>query len=91
VYTKAVEFDWDDANIEHIAEHNLEPQEVEEAFYHRNIPAPAYNVPSEKRLGLIGATDAGRIHYVVYTKRAGKIRVVTARDAKASEKRRYRK
>jgi uncharacterized DUF497 family protein len=84
-------FDWDEHNIEHIAEHKLDPDSVEDAFYNRNVPAPAYNTPAEKRRTLIGTTDAGRVIYVVYTRRSSKIRVVTARDATVSEKRRYRR
>ncbi len=91
VYTPAVMFDWDEHNIEHVAEHDFDPDSVEDAFYNRNVPAPAYNVPGEKRYALIGATDAGRIVYVVYVRRKDKIRVVTARDATLSEKRRYRR
>jgi uncharacterized DUF497 family protein len=84
-------FDWDEHNFEHIAEHDLDPDNVEDAFYNRNVPAPAYNIRGEGRHALIGTTDAGRIIYVIYTRRNGKIRVVTARDAKVSEKRRYRR
>lgn len=84
-------FDWDDANIEHIAEHGLEPEDVEEVFLNPTLPAAAYNVPGEKRFALLGTTDAGRILYVVYTKRSGQVRIATARDANKSEKRRYRR
>lgn len=84
-------FDWDNANIEHIAEHGLEAEDVEEAFTNRTLPAAAYNVPGEKRFALLGETDAGRILYVVYTKRAPYLRVATARDATRSEKRRYKR
>ncbi len=45
----------------------------------------------ERRSGFIGATEAGRILYVAYTKRGGVIRVVTARDANSREKRSYRR
>ena len=55
------------------------------------MPAPAYNRLGERRYGLIGATDEGRILTVIYTHRAGRIRVVTARDATHSEKRRYQR
>jgi uncharacterized DUF497 family protein len=52
---------------------------------------PAYNVGRERRWALLGATEEGRRLYVVYTRRRGRIRVVSARDATPREKRRYRK
>lgn len=55
------------------------------------LGAPAYDVGREKRWGLLGATESGRILFVVYTTRQGRIRVVTARDATDREKRPYRK
>jgi hypothetical protein len=39
-------FDWDDANIRHIAAHGVEPEEAEEALTDpRRVPGTAYNVP----------------------------------------------
>lgn len=85
-------FRWDSANIDHIARHNLEPEDVEEALLDPNgINAAAYNTGSERRYGFIGATETGRILYVLYTERGGELRVVTARDTDASQKRRYRR
>lgn len=51
----------------------------------------AYNVSGELREGLIGATEAGRILFVVYTMRREQVRTVTARDADGVQKRRYRR
>jgi uncharacterized protein len=91
VYTRAVEFDWDDANIDHIAKHGLIPEEAEEALLDpKGVNIGAYNTPTEKRNSVLGATEGGRILRVVYTKRYGNIRVVTARDANKTEKRIYR-
>lgn len=84
-------FEWDDENESHIQRHDLYPDEVEAAFYNDPMPTPAYNRLDERRYGLIGATDEGRILTVIYTHRAGRIRVVTARDASDIEKRRYRR
>ena len=83
-------FIWDDANLEHIARHGVDDLEAEEALRDpRGVPAPAYN-RDERRLAFIGATSAGRRLYTVYTKRGGDIRVITAYDADAKQKRRYR-
>jgi uncharacterized DUF497 family protein len=50
-------FDWDEANIDHIADHDVAPFEVEEAFTDPDrIAAEAYNTPTERRRALTGAT-----------------------------------
>jgi uncharacterized DUF497 family protein len=86
------EFDWDDDNIEHISRHGVDPWEAEEALLDPGrIGTPAHNVGGETRRAALGATEAGRILFVVYTRRRGKVRVVTARDAENREKRRYRR
>ncbi|MGH3086677.1 MAG: BrnT family toxin [Rubrobacteraceae bacterium] len=72
-------FDWDEGNEEHIARHGIEPYEAEEALL------------DPKRVGTIGATAAGRILAVVFTRREGKTRPIMARNATDKEKRRYRR
>ena len=86
------EFEWDEANEEHIARHGFTPREAEEALTdpHR-IGAPAYNTASEQRRAFLGATGAGRVLYVVYTRRRGKLRVVAAREATDVQRKRYRR
>ncbi len=86
------EFDWDDGNIEHIARHGVEPWEAEESLLDPNrIGTPVYSVGRETRRAVLGATEAGRVLFLVFTRRSGRVRVVTARDAEIREKRRYRK
>lgn len=85
-------FEWDDANVEHIARHGIEPEEVEGAMTDpKRLPAGAYNTPAERRWSIIGATEDGRILCVIYTTRGKRFRVVTARDASLGEKRRYKR
>jgi uncharacterized DUF497 family protein len=84
-----VEFDWDDDNEEHIARHGVEPDEV--FFDPRRVRASAYIAENERRRAVIGATDRGRLLYVVFTVRGGRIRVVSARDPSEREARRYRR
>jgi uncharacterized protein len=85
-------FDWDNANIDHITQHNVVPSEVEDALIDpRRVGASPKKVSEEKRWAVLGNTSEGRILFVVFTRRAGMIRVVTARDATEQEKRRYRK
>lgn len=84
-------FDWDAANIGYIARHGVTPREAEEAMRDfRRLRAPAYDFEGEVRAGILGMTDGGRILVVVFTRRRGAIRVVTARPAGRREQRRYR-
>ena len=49
IYSAAVEFEWDEANEEHIARHGVTPEEAEEALTDpRRIGAPAYNTESKQ-------------------------------------------
>jgi uncharacterized DUF497 family protein len=85
-------FEWDEANVEHIARHGVVPDEVEEVFSdHRRIAVPARDQGGEPRFALVGGTEDGRVLFVVYTIRRDVIRVVTARDAAPATRRRYRR
>jgi uncharacterized protein len=87
-----VEFEWDDANEEHVAGHEVEPEEAEEALRDSlRTGAPSYSVPAEQRRAFLGRTEDGRLLYVVTTRRRGAVRVVTARDATPDEYRLYRR
>jgi uncharacterized DUF497 family protein len=87
-----VGFAWDEANVEHIARHGVEPAEAEEAFADpRRTNADAYSTPQERRGTILGRTVDGRLLFVVFTRRGRAVRVVTARDARPSERRRYRR
>lgn len=82
-------FIWDDHNIDHIARHNVFPDEAEEAFWDEDrVPFYAHS----GHRGIIGATDEGRRLVVIFVKKEGnRVRVITARDAEADEKRIYNK
>ena len=70
----------------------MEPAEAAQALSDPDrIGVSAYNVKGERRWASLGATEAGRILFVVYTHRRRRIRIVTARDATDRNKRRYRK
>lgn len=50
-----------------------------------------HRIARERRWAYLGATEPGRVLFVVYTHRGRHVRVVTAREATDREKRRYRK
>ncbi len=70
-------FDWDDANILHLAEHDVMPEEVEELILGEAIDAGFEVVDGEDRWAYIGETSSGRILRVVITLRGGRMRAVT--------------
>lgn len=86
------EFQWDEANINHIGQHGVSPDEAEQAYVdEQRRGMQAYPHPSEARWALLGRTDAGRYLFLVYTKRVGDVRIISARDATTTEKRQCRK
>jgi len=71
-------FDWDDANILHLAEHDVAPEEVEEIILGDPLDIGLEVVDGEERSSHIGETNEGRILRVVITFRGERMRVVTA-------------
>ena len=79
-------FEWDEANISHVAEHNVTPEEVEEACFIN----PLVLKGRKKRYYVLGTTDGGRyLTVILQYKFRGVIRVITARDMDSAERRRY--
>jgi uncharacterized DUF497 family protein len=83
-------FDWNDANRNHIARHNVLPEEVEQLFRNRPLFLSSYNRNGEERLNLVGETDQRRVLLVVVTWRNDAFRVVTVWDANQSSRNDYR-
>lgn len=80
-------FWWDEVNIEHIADHGVEPYEAEEAIDNRPFIVRA----GEGKHIAYGQTDAGRYLVVVFAlKSEQRVRVVTARDMTQAEKSKLR-
>ncbi len=80
---RAARFDWDAANVGHIARHGVTPAEVEQAFANDPLVVLASQKrQGEKRVLCAGLTDLGRPLQFVYTTRRGRIRVITAHTAK---------
>jgi uncharacterized DUF497 family protein len=71
-------FDWDDANIGHIAEHDVTPEEAEETILGNPLDIGIEVVDGEERSYHVGETNDGRILWIVITFRGERMRVVTA-------------
>lgn len=76
-----MEFNWDEENIAHIARHNVKPEEAEEVFYNNPFEAGTQFRNGEEREIIIGPTFSGRMLFLSWTDRHGRIRVVTAYKA----------
>jgi len=72
-------FDWDEANILHLAEHDVAPEEAEEVLLGDPVEM-GYDKSDlgEDRWSYLGETLQGRILQVVITPRGERSRVVTA-------------
>lgn len=85
---KRARFEWDEQNLEHIARHGVDPDEVEAVL--DNDPLILRTV--DNKYLAYGQTDEGRYLLVVFIRKPGPlIRVITARDLKDGEKQRYRR
>jgi len=71
-------FEWDEANIGHIAKHDVLPSEAEEVIDNDPLDLEVQLVEDEERILQIGSTRAGRVLMVATTWRADALRVVTA-------------
>ena len=73
--------DWDDANIGHIAKHDVMPEEVEEVVLGDPVNAGFEVVDGEDRWTYVGETALARILRIVVTVRGERIRAKTAYEA----------
>lgn len=80
-------FEWDKANITHIARHNVVPEEAEEVFFDPEnvLDEDVKHSRAEQRFLIIGKTNEGRLLYQIFTKRGRKIRVISSRDINKKE------
>jgi len=84
-------FDWNEANISHVARHKVTSEEAEDIFFDKNnvIDEDVAHSLSEKRFIIIGKTQTGRLLYQVFTKRKNKIRIISSRDINKKEVKLY--
>ena len=80
-------FWWDEQNIEHIAEHGVDPHEAEIVIR----DALRIRKSTQGKYIAYGQTEAGRYLLVVFvSKDKSRLRVVTARDLTSNEKHQLR-
>jgi uncharacterized DUF497 family protein len=76
-----IEFDWDRANIQHIAKHDITVEEAEFVLNGVTLDVDFQDWFDEERFAEVGVTAQGRYLLVVTTWRGPRLRVVTAYDA----------
>ncbi len=84
-----VQFEWDAANLSHIAEHGVTPEEAEQVIENDPVDLDYQVIESEERWVTVGVTIRGRFLLAVWTIRGSAIRVVTAFDADQRHQRVY--
>ena len=84
---REVRFEWDEWNINHIAQHDVDTYEVEEVFEHFHI----IRKTRQGRRIAYGQTLDGRYLFVVFVYQDSRIYPITARDMSIQEKRFYRR
>jgi len=82
-------FEWDRNNLRKIRAHQIKREEVEQALLNDPIPIYDQDVEGEVRSVYYGETNAGRLLAVIVTERGNSLRVVTAYDLDAGERRHY--
>jgi uncharacterized protein len=74
-------FDWDEANIRHIALHDVTPEEAEQVVANNPVEVLEQIVAHERRYLQVGVTNEFRYLALVTTWRGDRLRVVTAYSA----------
>ena len=64
-------FNWDAANINHIAEHEVPTDEAEQVMDNDPLDMEEQFRNGEQRFAHLGETFAGRVLFVVVTRRGG--------------------
>jgi len=82
-------FQWDRGNLGKIKAHKIEQEDAEQALLNSPILVYSQEVESEPRFVYYGETNTGRLLAVIITERGDNIRVVTAYDLDAGQRRDY--
>lgn len=89
-----IEFLWDKGNQDkNWIKHSVTNQEAEELFFdtQKIMFRDVLHSANEERFILLGKTKAGRLLFIVFTKRRHKIRIISARDVNKKEVNLYEK
>ncbi len=80
---------WDQETVDHISNHLVSPEEVEEALFN-DSDTPVLMRGREGKYLAYGKTHGGRFLFIVWASKYKKTKIITARDMTEKEKRFYR-
>jgi len=87
---KIEKMSWDQETIDHIANHRVLPEEVEQLLFYDENP-PIIMRGKDGRFLAYGETEGGRLLFVVWVFKNRKTKIITARDISKKEKRFYQR
>jgi uncharacterized DUF497 family protein len=82
-------FNWDQANVAHIARHRVTREEVEQVFANDPMDLSTDVADSEERYASVGRTNQLRVLVVAWSMRGDAVRPITAFKAPAKLAKRY--
>ncbi len=87
---KIEKISWDQETVDHICNHSVSPEEVEEVLFN-DVDLPLIMRGKEGKYLAYGRTHGGRLLFIVWASRYRKTRIITARDMTPKEKQFYRR
>jgi len=87
---KIEKISWDQETVDHICNHSVSPEEVEEVLFN-DMDLPIIMRGKEGRYLSYGKTNGGRFLFVVWAFKNRKTKIITARNMTKKEKQFYRR
>ena len=81
---------WDQETVDHISNHSVSPEEVEEVLFN-DVDSPLIMRGKEGKYLAYEKTNAGRLLLVVWAAKYRKTKIITARDMSKKEKQFYKR
>ena len=81
---------WDQETVDHISNHSVSPEEVEEVLFN-DVDPPFIMQGKEGKYLAYGRTHGGRQLFIAWASRYKKTKIITARDMTQKERRFYRR
>jgi len=92
VFKTCTGFEWDEGNaLKNWKKHQVSQGECEQVFFNEPlvVSPDVKHSDKEKRWFILGATDAKRLLFVVFTIRNHMVRIISARDMNNKERKIY--
>ncbi|MBM4350207.1 MAG: BrnT family toxin [Deltaproteobacteria bacterium] len=87
---KIEKISWDQEAVDHISNHMVSPEEVEEVLFN-DVDTPLMMRGEEGKYLAYGKTYGGRLLFIVWVSKYKKTKIITSRDMTEKEKRFYRR